>query len=74
MPKYLMSWELPVPETILGAMWLESTFYPDKGSFNMVDEIITFYKKFYKLDLSAEDVDAMLKDQTPVILNQAASS
>ena len=74
MPKYLMSWELPVPETILGAMWLQSTFYPDKVSFNMADEITTFYKKFYKLDLSAEDADAMLKDQTPVILNQAASS
>ncbi len=74
MPKYLMSWELPVPETILGSMWLQSTLYPDKVSYQMEDEIKEFYKKFYCLDLTSEDANGMLKDQTPVILNKPVSS
>jgi iron complex transport system substrate-binding protein len=74
MPKYLMSWELPVPETILGSMWLQSTLYPDKVSYQMEDEIKEFYKKFYRLDLTSEDAKGMLKDQTPVILNNPVSS
>ena len=71
MPKYLMSWELPVPESILGTLWLQSTMYPDKVTFNLTDEIKGFYKKFYRLDMTDEDVAALLKDQTPVILNKS---
>lgn len=74
MPKYLMSWELPVPETILGSMWLQSTLYPDKTSFKMEDEIKEFYKKFYRMNLTSDDVAAILKDETPIILNKPASS
>ena len=74
MPKYLMSWELPVPETILGTMWLQSTLYPDNVKFNMNNEIKEFYKKFYQLDLTSKDIDGILKDQTPVILNNPVSS
>ncbi|MFH0968476.1 MAG: ABC transporter substrate-binding protein [Methanobacteriota archaeon] len=74
MPKYLMSWELPVPETILGTMWLQSTLYPDKAKFNMNNEIKEFYKKFYRLDLTSQDIDGILKDQTPIILNKPSSS
>ncbi|HWQ66558.1 MAG TPA: ABC transporter substrate-binding protein [Methanospirillum sp.] len=74
MPKYLMSWELPVPETILGSMWLQSTLYPDKAKFSMNNEIKDFYKKFYRLDLTSQDIDGILKDQTPIILNQPVSS
>ena len=74
MPKYLMSWELPVPETILGMMWLRNTLYPDKVSFNMTDEIKEFYQKFYRLTLTDEDASAILQDQTQVILNKPSSS
>mgnify|MGYP001767619225 CR=1 FL=1 len=74
MPKYLMSWELPVPETILGTMWLQSTFYPDKVKFNLKDEIAAFYKKFYRIDMTSEDVDALLEDEMPVVLNKPSTS
>jgi iron complex transport system substrate-binding protein len=74
MPKYLMSWELPVPETILGSMWLQKTLYPEIASFDLNEEIKGFYQKFYHLDLSDDDVLALLKDETPVILNKPASS
>lgn len=74
MPKYLMSWELPVPETILGTMWLQNTLYPDNVNFNMNEEIKTFYQRFYRVTLTSEDVDAILKDQTPIILSKPVSS
>jgi iron complex transport system substrate-binding protein len=73
MPKYLMSWELPVPESVLGAIWMQGTLYPDAVSYDLKDEIISFYKQYYGLDLTSADVDAMLADDTPVILNKPSA-
>lgn len=73
MPKYLMSWELPVPESILGTMWLQSMVYPDKINYDLKDEIQKFYQKFYRIELSDEDVDTLLKDKSKVVLNKPSS-
>ena len=70
MPKYLMSWELPVPESILGTLWLQSVIYPESVSFDMKDEIKNFYQKFYRIDLSDEEVENIFSDQTQIILNK----
>jgi len=74
MPKYLMSWELPVPETILGMMWLQNTLYPDKVHNDLTSEIKDFYKKFYRITLTDKDVTNLLQDQTPVTLNKPSST
>ena len=73
MPKYLMSWELPVPESILGTLWLQSVIYPEYVSFDIKDEIKNFYQKFYRIDLSDEDVDDIFSDHTQIILNKPSS-
>ena len=70
MPKYLMSWELPVPESILGTLWLQSVIYPESVSFDIKDEIKRFYQKFYRIDLSDEDVENIFSDDTQIILNK----
>jgi len=74
MPKYLMSWELPVPESILGTMRLCSTVYPDAVRYNLKDEIKDFYQKFYRINLSDQDVDNLLQDKSKVVLNKPSSS
>lgn len=73
MPKYLMSWELPVPESILGTLWLQSVIYPEYVSFDIKDEIKNFYQKFYRIDLSDENVDDIFSDHTQIILNKPSS-
>jgi len=74
MPKYLMAWELPVPENVLGMMWLQNTLYPDKIHNDLTSEIKDFYKKFYRITLTDTDVTNLLQDTTPVILNSPSSS
>lgn len=70
MPKYLMTWEMPVPESVLATMWIENTLYPNYVSYDLKDEIKSFYKKFYRLDMSDEDVQRMLDDKEPVIITE----
>jgi len=70
MPKYLMSWELPVPESILGTLWLQSTVYPEAVSFDIKDEIKDFYQKFYRIELTDADVEGILADQSKITLNK----
>jgi iron complex transport system substrate-binding protein len=73
MPKYFINWELPVPESILGTLWLQSTFYPEQVTYDLHDEIISFYKEFYDLDLSSTDVDTILADQSPIVVKKPAT-
>ena len=73
MPKYLMSWELPVPESILGTIWLQSTVYPEKVTYDLTDEIQNFYQKFYRIELSDLDVADLLSDTSKVVLNKPSS-
>lgn len=68
-----MSWELPVPESILGTLWLQSVIYPEYVSFDIKDEIKNFYQKFYRIDLSDENVDDIFSDHTQIILNKPSS-
>ncbi|PWR71349.1 hypothetical protein DK846_10815 [Methanospirillum lacunae] len=73
MPKYIMAWELPVPENVLGMMWLQNTLYPDHVHNDLTSEIKEFYQKFYRLTLTDKDVAALLADKTPVTLNKPSS-
>ena len=70
MPKYLMTWELPTPEAILGTMWMAKTLYPDTVSFDLEKEIQDFYQKFYNIDLSSDGVQDILSDQSLAQLNK----
>lgn len=56
MPRYHRSRELPEPDTIPGATWLQSTRYQNIAGFNTNDEIKTIYMKSFQPDLTDEDV------------------
>jgi iron complex transport system substrate-binding protein len=64
MPKYLMCWELPVPESILGTMWLQNLMYPKKTTYNLTNEIKEFYNKFYHINLTNSDINQILNDHS----------
>ena len=66
LPKYLASWDLPIPESILGMIWLAQTLYPEYVDFDIENEIVTFYKRFYGLDIDAETLEFILTDTRQV--------
>lgn len=56
MPKYVVSWDMPVPESFLGTMWLAHKLYPNQVRFDMSAEITRFYMQFYRFTVPAADV------------------
>ncbi|MFA4953755.1 MAG: ABC transporter substrate-binding protein [Patescibacteria group bacterium] len=56
MPKYIVSWDMPVPESFLGTMWLAQKLYPDQVRFDMSAEIAQFYRQFYGFTVPAADL------------------
>ncbi|MBA4364547.1 MAG: hypothetical protein C0398_00895 [Coprothermobacter sp.] len=59
MPKYVVSWDMPVPESFLGTMWLAHKLYPDQIWFDMSAEIAQFYRQFYGFTVPAADLAAL---------------
>jgi len=59
MPKYIVSWDMPVPESFLGTMWLAQKLYPDRVHFNLTVEIAQFYKQFYGFTVPVADLTAL---------------
>lgn len=56
MPRYVVSWDMPVPESFLGTMWLAHKLYPDQVRFDMSAEIVEFYRQFYGFMVPAADL------------------
>jgi iron complex transport system substrate-binding protein len=59
MPKYVVSWDMPVPESFLGTMWLAQKLYPQRVQFDMSAEIAQFYQQFYGFTVPAADLAAL---------------
>jgi iron complex transport system substrate-binding protein len=53
-------WCRPSPESPLGFLWLAKTLYPDTfADVDMKKEMKTFFKTFYRYDLSDDEADAI---------------
>ena len=59
MPKYIVSWDMPVPESFLGTLWLARTLYPSQLHIDLATEIGAFYQQFYGFTVPAADVQAL---------------
>lgn len=51
----------PSVNRIIGLKWLAGLFYPDRFSFDLRTETRKFYKLFYHVDLSDEDLDRLIE-------------
>jgi len=57
-------WDRPSPESPLGFLWLAKTLYPETFSdIDMVKETKEFFKEFYNVSLSDEEIDVILAAQ-----------
>lgn len=64
LPKYIMAYDMPAPESILGIMWMAAILYPDTIQFDMSQEMKNFYSQFYGIDLTDEDINIIISDQS----------
>ncbi|MFI3250522.1 MAG: ABC transporter substrate-binding protein [Eubacteriales bacterium] len=52
MPYAVESWDLPMPSSYLGSLWMASVFYPDSYSNqDFLDEVVAYYQEFYDFDV-----------------------
>ena len=54
-------WFPPSGDAPLMSKWMAQTLHPDIFTYNMVDEIIEFYKEFYHYDLTQEQAEGILQ-------------
>ena len=60
MPSYILSYDLPTPESILGIMWLSDKLYPQIVNFDIEKEARDFYKNVYNFNIPPEDLKAVI--------------
>jgi len=56
MPSYILAYDLPAQESILGIMWLSNKVYPQIVDFDIAKEAIDFYKRVYDFNVPQEDL------------------
>jgi iron complex transport system substrate-binding protein len=58
MPRLVAPIDTPVPESLLGIAWMAKTFYPELVTFDLSQEVEHFYRDYYGLTLTDEEMDA----------------
>jgi len=64
MPRYIAAWDMPVPESILGMLWIGSVSAPDGAGIDMHDEVQEFYARWYEADLDDATIEAILTEES----------
>ena len=54
-PRFVGDWASPVPESVLGMMWIANGTYHDCVNFDMVQETEDFYDLFYNYDMTDDE-------------------
>ena len=64
LPKYIMAYDMPAPECILGITWLANILNPKDIQIDLNQELQNFYSKFYRIELSNDDITSIITDQS----------
>ena len=56
LPALAAAWDTPVPDSLLGIMWLADMLYPNEINIDLASECRAFYNRFYGYTLSDEEV------------------
>jgi iron complex transport system substrate-binding protein len=60
MPRVFGTMDTPLPESLLGVVWLSTAFYPERATFDVRAEAVDFYQTYYDTALSSAEADAFL--------------
>ncbi len=56
MPRLIAPMDTPVPESLLGIVWMADILYPDSVTLDLVDEVVHFYSTYYGYDLTDDEL------------------
>ncbi len=56
MPSFILAYDLPAPESILGMIWLSNKIYGDIFGLNYTEIAIEFYNTIFNYRLSTDDI------------------
>lgn len=61
MPSYVAPWDTPIPESVLGIIWLTNKLYPNQTDLDCAIETAYFYRTFYQYELPEEELTALCR-------------
>ncbi len=73
MPRYIAAWDMPVPESILGMLWIGSISAPDGAGIDMHDEVRQFYATWYGVDLDDATIETILTEESVLPTEKTAA-
>ena len=60
MPRVIAPWDAPVPDSLVGILWLAEVLHPGAVSLDLAAEFKNFYSTYYGYNLSEEEVAQLL--------------
>ena len=60
MPRLIAPMDTPVPESILGVVWMAGVLYPDLVSLDLAEEASLFYATYYDFALTEDDLALLI--------------
>lgn len=59
MPKLVVPWDTPAPDSVLGIIWMAQLLYPELIDLDCAEQADYFYTTFYHYAISAEETAAL---------------
>ncbi len=60
MPRVFGTMDTPLPESLLGVVWLSALFYPERATFDAPAEATAFYSAYYGYSLTSAEAEGFL--------------
>lgn len=62
MPQLLFAWDTPIPESVLGVLWMAEVLHQGTVSTPLSEAFSQFYRDFYRIDLTEEELSVILSE------------
>jgi len=59
MPSWVAPWDTPVPDSVLGIIWLADTLFPGRVDLDCASEAVYFFNTFYGHAIPADEIAAV---------------
>jgi iron complex transport system substrate-binding protein len=59
MPKLVVPWDTPAPDSVLGIIWMAQLLYPETVELDCAEQARYFYNTFYRYAITDEEVTAL---------------
>ena len=59
MPKLVIPWDTPSPDSVLGIIWLNQALFPDQSDLDCKEQARFFYVNYYDFTPTAGELDAI---------------